>query len=313
MESHSSPQSILLTSGESLYADSVTTVNDLRQEFRDDLSTPEVLNTSNRKLESSDYLIIEHQGVGHEYRIAVPYSDIADLGSIPFTHEKEESDSPPSPTYNSPARTNFYERSVQVAERQDYPVSNIHVDYMLEAPDDFSWGKVEFSADRPLYCDWEYLRRRSGGINSLGGGVFGFSLSAGWDDSLWSEFKDVVERTQVDLDNVNSHSEVAMSGYVDFLVTEDGDHVSREMDGKTWISGILSDNKMEDISEIENRSWIVGLFKKDSLMFPIETWEFITDPITVFGEVIDSEIATGFGEVSFFVKCRAGAYIDSDE
>jgi len=309
MDSGAKPNFIMLSSGEMIYAGSPTTIDQIADRLSEDYSLSDVFNTEQEVLEENKYIIVKYNSVGHEYEIAIPYSDIADLISIPFSHTKKESDTPASPKRISPTRKAFYDRTLKIAEESDYPIHDVIVMYDLMSPSKFSWGEVEFSDDTALYCDWEYLQRRSGGVSSLGGGALGFSLSAGWEESLWSEFRDAVETNQVELDETKDHSEVAISGHVDF-VTYANEYISKEMDGSKWIAGVISEESVEDVSALEEMKWNVGFFKKESLMFPLETWEHIANPVTVYGNVIDSPIETGFGSVDHFIKMRAGAYLD---
>ncbi len=290
MNSRDRPNFILLTSGNMIYADP---------------STP-----TNKKYPSNQdkHLVIKYCSVGYDYKIGIPHSDISDLISISFSHNKKESDTPASPKRISPTKKAFYDKTLKIAEKFDYPINNIFLQRLITSPSNFSWGKVEFSDDTALYCDWQYLQRRSGGVNSLGGGALGFSVSAGWEESLWSEFRDAVETNQADLDTTKDHSEVAISGHIDFI-THKNNYITREMGGSKWIAGVISEESVEDVSELEKMKWNLGFFKMESLMFPLETWGHIADPITVYGNVIDSQIETGFGNVDHFIKMRAGAYL----
>lgn len=309
MNSSDKPNFILLTSGEMIYAGSLTSIGEIADKLSEDYSLSDVFDAGKDVLDEEKYLVVKYDSVGYEYEIAIPYSDIADLISIPFSHDKEESDTPASPRSISPTRKAFYDRTLEVAEESDYPVHNVLLMYNLGSPSNFSWGEVEFSDDTALYCDWEYLQRRSGGVSSLGGGALGFSVSAGWEESLWSEFRDAVETNQVELDETKDHSEVAISGHIDF-VTHENEYITKEMDGSKWIAGVISEEYVEEVSALEGMEWNIGFFKRESLMFPLETWEHIADPVTVYGNVIDSPIETGFGIVDHFIKMRAGAYLN---
>lgn len=179
MNSSDKPNFILLTSGEMIYAGSLTSIGEIADKLSEDYSLSDVFDAGKDVLDEEKYLVVKYDSVGYEYEIAIPYSDIADLISIPFSHDKEESDTPASPRSISPTRKAFYDRTLEVAEESDYPVHNVLLMYNLGSPSNFSWGEVEFSDDTALYCDWEYLQRRSGGVSSLGGGALGFSVSAG--------------------------------------------------------------------------------------------------------------------------------------
>jgi len=264
---------------------------------------------SDTHLNKNEHLVIEHTGIHNEKKIFVPYDDIADLIYVPLKQQKQNAKSPPENPYNSPLSSLLYGKTLGTANKREYTVSDVVIMYSLTPPEDFSWGDVNFQDDVPLYCDWEYLQHRSSGINSLGGGAFGFNLSTSWDDSLWSEFKDKVDGTQTAISDVDNYSEASILGYLNFA-RDENDYVTKEMEGSEWIAGVVSSKYIEQTSELYENEWTVVFLKRDSLMFPLDAWEHITDQIILFGEVINTSINIGFGEVNEFLKIRAGAYID---
>ncbi len=301
LSSEDTPNFIIRTSGETMYGSSLIPFDEMNGSVGTTPSPSHIFNMDEIDFNKHDYVVVK-QGVNY---IAVPYSDIAGLTSIQFSQKKAESDSPPT---GSSVIDTLWNNSREIAKKSGYPTGYEPVSPCMGAPSDFSWDDVTFSDDTPLYCDWGYLERRSGGINSLGGGAFGVSISAGWDESLWSEFKNAVETSRTKLNKIGQHSEIATSGFIDFLKVDE-EYISREMDGKEWIAGIISDEQINEVSETEYVTWSIGFFKKESLMFPLKSWECINNPITIYGEIIDSQIDTGFGRVDYFLKARAGAYL----
>lgn len=257
-----------------------------------------------------DELVLEQYGYGHEETVAVPADEVAGVGDAPLRQTREPAASPPPAPYtrNSPMAVSLYETTRSVAEERGYEVTPLYPMYDLAPPDDFAWGAVEFTEDTPLYCDWDHLSRRSGGLTSLGAGGFGFSVSAGWDESLWSAFRATVERTTVPLGVVGERSEATTESFVNF-VEVDGASLTREMDGSEWIGAVLSETPVSDASELTTLDWAFAFFKRDGLMIPLDSWEHITDALAVFTEKVESRVQTGFGERRFYLKARATAYL----
>jgi hypothetical protein len=301
------PNVLVLTTGDVLYVAELRRFEDVDDRLGDDRSLSEEFDRPQEAFEDEDHLVSRYYAPGYESETVVPYSDVADVVFLPFEQQTRASDTTQS-TRLPPSEVAMYERSLAVAKRAGYPVRDLHIAHDLGTQSGFSWGPVTFTRDTPLYCDWDDLQRRSGGLTSLGGGALGISLSAGWEASLWSEFRDVVNTTRVEISDLEDHSAAATTGYVEF-VTHEGEYVDREMDGNEWIAGVVSEDPVEDPSDLARTSWAIGFFERDSLMFPLETWEYVENAVTLYGDVVDSPIQTGFGDVECFLKVRAAAYV----
>lgn len=186
-------------------------------------------------------------------------------------------------------------------------VSPVGKHYGAPVPD-FNWNDIEFTDDTPLYCDWNYLTRKEGGLESLGAGALGFSLSAGWNESLWSSFNDIIENKQVQIGEEPGKSEVTLSGYIGLLSIDDN-YVTKNMEGEDWIGGIISNEIIDGIDQFEDSNLSIVMFRKDSFMFPIDLWSDINNEVSVYGDVMNVSFNTGFSEADCFIKARAAAYI----
>lgn len=189
--------------------------------------------------------------------------------------------------------------------------------YTLPMEKPFRWEYINFLRDTPLYCDWDYLSKKNGGLNSLGVG-FVASISAGWSKSLWSSFKKKVESTLVAYEHACSLQEVSLKGFPVFLTVRKSKSLSDiteevlKMEGSKWYATIFSSEKVRNFKHLTNIEWIPIYFKEDSLMLPKDLWEKLSQPIRVFGDIVTAATKTQFGEVSCFVKARAAAFLSID-
>jgi hypothetical protein len=176
------------------------------------------------------------------------------------------------------------------------------------------WGKTTFHSDTPLYCDWEFLIRKSGGLNSLGVGFVGLGVSAGWSSSLWSSFQEKVSGASAEIDRLCDGDEATISGYVTFsdTISEDGPTDVNNvvfMEGVDWIPGIVTDAALDSAPDLEGVRWCLCYFRKDSFMYPASIWGNIQVPVRIYGEIVETPITTQLGRAECFMKARAGAYL----
>lgn len=241
--------------------------------------------------------------------ILIPANDVAGIRQLPVEQETQNDDDiTPLP----PALIRLSHETIGRSERLGYDFT------FQEFPDpvgrhfgkSFDWGDINFNDDTPLYCDWEHLARKQSGLNSIGAGAFGFSLSAGWDDDLWELFSDLVDRRDKGLSQVIDEPEAAFSGYPK-LISKNDDEVIETMEGSKWVAVLISDSHIDTVEDIEDDAWVIVFFKQDSLMFPMELWSDITDQIKIYGEVVSVPFDAGFGSAECFVKARAAAYFDT--
>lgn len=114
-----------------------------------------------------------------EHSIFVPVDRIT--GIAEFHYEQDLSYDPAEWGKPREIGDSFYRilcsESLERAKRNGFLVEYHEYDSvysLFEEPVTIRWGGITFTQDTPLYCGWEYLVRKSGGINSLG---FGFGLS----------------------------------------------------------------------------------------------------------------------------------------
>ena len=166
------------------------------------------------------------------------------------------------------------------------------------------YGDVSFKADTPLYCDWAHLSRKKGGVKSVGAGFIA-SLSVGWSKSLWSSFREKVERTSAALGQVSAAAEATVARYPSFF---DGVE-PLQMEGCSWRPALFSGERPAASQAQPAAPWLLAYLRDDCFMFPWELWGRIAHPIHAYGEVVPIEVHTGFGQASCFLKVRAAAYV----
>lgn len=192
----------------------------------------------------------------------------------------------------------------------------------------FVWKDITFYQDTPLYSDWDYFFRKSGGINNVGIG-FMASATVGWNKSLWSFFKEQLQANPSPVNESIGLDEVAKIGYITFLAekTPDGgtrkrfinskarpipplsDKISVEMEGGKWIASVLTEKKISVPEELSEAPWDIVYFKEDAFMFPRTCWEDLVVPIKIYGDVVNTFLSTDFGKAKYFIKARAAAYL----
>jgi hypothetical protein len=177
------------------------------------------------------------------------------------------------------------------------------------------WGKVHFKAPTALYCDWEYLQNRSGGINNVGLGVPIVSISFGWENSLWAKLFKHLKSRKVELSGVEDQPECTVSGFVSFInhavakPKNQDELTGLEMEGAEWVPAVMSEKRAQTYEDLKTMDWCFVYFRNDALMFPKRLWDHLSDAVTVFGEVFPAEIETENEKKNCFLKARAAAYI----
>lgn len=264
-----------------------------------------------------DSLIIYYGGIFNEHSIYIPLELIAGISIIDFEEAVIELDLEPSfyPNNNLSANDYIFKDLMSYAKEHQLEIESYSYMYSLLLRKQFMWGDLSYKADVALYADWNYLKNISGGVNSLGAGIGIFSISGGWSTSLWSEFKNKVTQTSIDICDITNESEAVIHGYVTFIEyypdypTLKSAVDTVEMEGAIWLPAIISLKKIKNISDIIENQWALAYLRNDGLMFPKDAWERISDPISIFCEVVHSSVATEFGTAPFYLKVRCGAYI----
>lgn len=299
---------LVLTSGETLYAPKILSLEELASRYGDNYPLQDLFRTDAEIDTDEELVVVEYRTNGKDDFIAVPYAEIADCISLPVLNFPDDA---PPPEEISETGVTMYRQAIRLAKESDYLIGSRRIifDSPVQLGESFSWEETDFDTDTPLYCDWEYLQRRSGGVKSLGGGALGVSLSVGWDESLWSEFQSVVRSQHTEIDAAGQQEAVATTGHVEF-VTHQGSYLTREMDGSEWVASVIASRDISDGDRLDAIPWMVGYFKRDGLMYPLRSWDNIKVPVTVYGNRIESTIETPFGETEWFLKVRAGAYLN---
>jgi len=251
--------------------------------------------------------------------IFVPFGKIAGIAPLPYRQERE-----PLPRHRylyseSPADRVIFDETLRKASVRGFEVRRHPPGVcFLEAREPVCYGEIKFTAETPLYCDWNYLSNKSGGINNLGVGFGLISFSAGWSKSLWTSFNRKVTNRKVSLRKICGRSDATLSGYISFLVNKvkssDEEEImykeeTLHMEGVRWLGSVIAEGRVISSKQLGKTSWAIVYFREDSFMFPKSLWEKITDPITLFGEVVNFSFKTEFGDSKCFVKARAAAYI----
>lgn len=171
---------------------------------------------------------------------------------------------------------------------------------------------VTFSDGTALYSDWGYMQRISGGLNSIGVG----GISAGWSKSLWALFKKKIRTRTTALEEICSKQEAVISGFVTFIdenTNSDGKYPKEksglEMEGANWVPAAISSQKPDSPDDLIKIGWQLIYFRDDGVMFPLKSWDFISQPVHIFGEIIPVKAKTTMGDQACYLKARASAFV----
>lgn len=253
-----------------------------------------------------------------EDSIYIPLDKIAGINIIKYIENKIMIDSENSrihPAINKSAYDYMKEDSLSYANKNNFHINHDICLYCLIATKPFKWGDLSYKTDTALYADWNYLQNISGGINALGVGVGIFSLSSGWSKSLWTQFKNKVKQKSIDINKINSENEAVIQGYISFIKSYhelpnfETSIDTIEMEGATWIPAIISNKKILNTVDIQNNTWTLIYLREDGMMFPLNVWDRISNPIKIYCEIIHATISTEFGTIPFYLKARCAAYI----
>ncbi len=174
--------------------------------------------------------------------------------------------------------------------------------------DIFAWGELKFKRVYPMYTDWDYLSRVSGGINSIGGG-FVVSGSVAWEKSLYSVRKRIMKKRIKSLSDIDKTKEdtVIIGGYIDHVYIKKGkkkktSHV--QMEGFNWFPVIISEEPIRDENDLVGRNWCVGYMRESCMQVPKLAFEETQTPLRIQGELMPMSVKTPFGESDIVIKIR---------
>lgn len=278
----------------------------LRRRMKRDKESGKLLLSS---LSEYIFLIPNHLKLMHEqHEIYVPFSQIA--GIMPIQYFESRCEVTNIESHEESVSKLLFLDMLQKARKHSFKIQRFNVWNMGLSIDidaeKFKWCDTNFANDTPLYCDWEFLSKTSGGLTSLGAG-FALSFSIGWKKSLWSSFKSRVNQTTTELSKVCNKREVTISGYIHLLKSPTNKEYLK-MENETWTSAIIAQSELKKIEKLKTQ-WVLVYFKESSFMFPSDLWDRISQKITVYGEIIPANIETEFGKRKCFLKARAAAYL----
>ena len=258
-----------------------------------------------------NHLEVEINLMHDEHSVYVPFNQIAGISILPYSQEEIET--------REAARSDSAYRKLchdlmGKAKRHSFKIKRHFVAYghLFRRP--FKWGNISFGNDTPLYCDWDFLSKTCGGLNSLGAG-FVVSFSAGWKNSLMASFKNKVKHRRTEIGRICSKKEAVVSGFVQFVKFDETAFAKSEqkafleMESAKWCAAVISSTRVKHKKQFRNVSWALAYFNETSFMFPKSLWESFSQEIRIYGEVIPVTVRTELGKKSCFFKVRAAAYI----
>ncbi len=264
-----------------------------------------------------------HLALGHsDCHVLVPRAEVAGISPVAYSQSTRDEDLHRPLTwpesYES-ASSEILDELLKSARRRGYTVRDSREFDFIIGSRRVLWGDIQFSADTPLYCDWGYLSRKGGGLNSVGVGLMAVSFSAGWTKSLWSAFGEIIKETATVYEKVCSRSEVALRAFPVFLRESQRRSDSEQpkthaltMEGGEWSPVFLARSRVARPQELRDVDW-VAYFRNDSFMFPRALWGKLRQPIRVYGEVVTASARTTYGNRECFLKVRAAACLLKDD
>lgn len=196
-----------------------------------------------------------------------------------------------------------------------FPVTRSEKRDIVPTTTAFVRSEIRFRENTPLYSDWAYLQRTSGGWNNLGLSTPIAGVSAGWEKSLWSLFNKRTTRILSGYDEACTKSELTITGFVSIFERQPSPggprvvHEEIEMEGVPWIAAAVCSLKAESIDDLRSNPWLLLYLRRDGFMFPMQLWKDIEQPINIFAEVIPVATITEAGEQPCFLKARAIAFV----
>jgi hypothetical protein len=262
-----------------------------------------------------NHLKVEIHEMYNEHSIYVPLDQIAGISILPYDQEEIEVLGLPRVRRKRDSAYSMLCSDLMVkAKEHSFRIEKEFFVYSIGLERPFKWGDITFTEDTPLYCDWDFLSRTSGGLNSLGAG-FIVSFSAGWKKNLWASFRDKVTHKRTTFTQVCAKKDAVVSGFVQFIkfnetvYGKNGHETLLEMESTKWYPGVISTTRVKHKKQLRKVSWALAYFNETSFMFPKNLWERFSQKIRIYGEVVPVAVRTEFGKSRCFLKVRAAAFM----
>ena len=261
---------------------------------------------------SQKSLIFRCHKLFNECSIFIPIDRISGINILSYKQEVaiREGERNFNNSVNESAMDHIFNSLFERSKEMNFGITHHHVQYSLNLTQPFEWIDISFGSETPLYSDWAYLGKISGGINSIGFGLPLGSFSAGWNKSLWSSFKKKTKSNRTPICDVKNKKEVLIRGHVNFLQRYENLQPrnkvcdSIEMEGSTWIPASVSEKKPDSFDDLQSMNWVLVYFKNDEFMFPSNQWEKIVNKIDIYCDVVSAQIETEIGRLFCFLKAR---------
>ena len=205
---------------------------------------------------------------------------------------------------------------LRIAEERNFPIDRSFG--IVGAEEIPVFGPISFGYDTAMYCDWDAISRRQGGLNSLGVSVPWGGLSAGFSPSLWSAFHKTMRKRSVALESIcvgRGTNDVMVRGFpqtVDLSAIPEKERTKwlLEAEGAEWMPIVITaDSRPQPPWD----TWALAYAKRDCDMMPTVCWEKIPSPSRFFGEIVHEEVTTEWGQKNCYLKLRAVAHLARDE
>jgi hypothetical protein len=175
---------------------------------------------------------------------------------------------------------------------------------------EFRFGKPVFDRDIDIYRDLDFFRAEDGGVNQLGIGALGTSLTLGWATSLAKAAHARVERTSDPYLGVCREREVVLKGFLTIFLDADTAETQTVIIGKRkWLAGIVHERQGVGAGR---GAWVPVLLREDLITnFTLESFLKIDQPVHVYGETYRSDgLITPVGAAPCYIMVRLAAYLD---
>lgn len=153
---------------------------------------------------------------------------------------------------------------------------------------------IYLNTPTPIYSDWDYFSRISGGIVSLGAS-FVIGGSVGWRKNLTSLFWKKLKEKDLDIEGIlmsklEYKEEVVVEGFLKKAVPEQ----VTEIEGRKWT-----------VYSLSNKQWLPILLQERLLMMPLEFTEMLASQVSVYGELYPIPITIDHDSKDRCIKARA--------
>lgn len=268
--------------------------------------------TRNSLTGKDGYLELYYHEPFKETSVFIPCKDIIGLFPLSIKQKKIKSNKErwaDNYTTGSIYDALFYRLLIEDAALLKYEVLHQEILYNLSPKTTFfNWGKAYFEDTTPLYSDWNYFTKISRGLNSIGIGIPIFSLSIGWEKSLWNSFYKKLKKKNIN--NPICKGENKIKGYVRLFdlpsINKNQDPSEfLNMEGEKWYPGAFTLEKINNLKDLKRIDWQLVYFKSDSFLIPARLWSKIDQEISLLVEAVELSVSCKYGKSDYFVKVRA--------